>query len=111
MVAPASSRMRLILVTTLANCASNPSGRLPCGSKPGMPEMNSRSPVRAANDSGGALMPDGGGKCFIPAMVVLHLLSSGTPYAQTGLSGPGDWLDYARLIRSAWATGNATCKE
>ena len=51
-----------MLVTTLANCASKLSGKSRLSSKPGMPEMNSRSPVRAANDSGGALIPAGGGE-------------------------------------------------
>src|SRR3984957_417344 len=64
-VAPASSSTRLMLVTTLANCASKLSGSSRLSSKPGMPEMNNRSPVRAANDSGGALIPGGGGKCWI----------------------------------------------
>src|ERR1700759_3459234 len=64
-VAPASFSTRLMLTTTLANCASNPSGSAPLASKPGMPEMNSRSPTRAANDNGGDLTPGGGGKCWI----------------------------------------------
>src|SRR6267154_3390666 len=64
-VAPASSSTRLMLVTTLANCASKLSGSARFSSKPGMPEMNSRSPTRAANESGGALTPAGGGKCLM----------------------------------------------
>jgi hypothetical protein len=42
-----------MLVTTLANWASKPSGRPPLSSKPGIPEMNRRSPTRAAKESGG----------------------------------------------------------
>src|SRR6266567_4297861 len=64
-VAPASSSTRLMLVTTLANCASKLSGSARFSSKPGMPEMNSKSPTRAAKESGGALTPAGGGKCWI----------------------------------------------
>jgi hypothetical protein len=30
-----------------------------------MPEMNKRSPTRAAKDSGGDLTPGGGGKCWM----------------------------------------------
>ena len=56
-----------MLVTTLANCASKLSGRPRFSSKPGMPEMNRRSPTRAAKDSGGALTPGGGGKCLMEA--------------------------------------------
>src|SRR6266702_934090 len=64
-VAPASSSTRLMLTTTLPNCASKVAGSARLSSKPGMPEMNSRSPTRAANESGGALTPAGGGKCWI----------------------------------------------
>src|SRR3984957_18795363 len=67
-VAPASSRMRLMLRTTKPNCASKLSGSPPLSSKPGMPETNSKSPVRAANDSGGDLIPAGGAKCFVGGM-------------------------------------------
>jgi len=42
-----------MLVTTLPNCASKVSGSAPFSSKPGMPEMNSKSPTRAAKESGG----------------------------------------------------------
>src|SRR6476646_3765036 len=64
--------MRLMLATTKPNCASKPSASAPLSSKPGMPETNSRSPVRAANESGGDLMPAGGAKCWIGAMGHLH---------------------------------------
>src|SRR5215510_6081212 len=73
-----------MLVTTLANCASNVSGSAPCASKPGMPDMKSRSPVRAANDSGGALMPDGGGKCL---MAIVHLWSVARNHAASSCHG------------------------
>src|SRR5215468_4458380 len=66
--------MRLMLVTTLANCASKASGSAPCASKPGMPDTNRRSPLRAANDSGGALMPGGARKCL---MVMAFVQSGG----------------------------------
>jgi hypothetical protein len=48
--------------TTLPNCASKLSGSAPFSSKPGIPEMNTHSPARVAKESGGALMPAGGGK-------------------------------------------------
>src|SRR5437868_6352169 len=67
-VTPASSSTRLMLRTTKPNCASNASGSFPCSSKPGMPDMNSRSPVRVAKESGGALTPAGGGKCLMADM-------------------------------------------
>src|SRR6185437_14533576 len=67
-VAPASSSTRLMLATTLANCASKSSGNAPLASKPGMPEMNRRSPTRAAKESGGDLTPGGGGKCWMRDM-------------------------------------------
>jgi hypothetical protein len=38
-----------------------------------MPEMNNRSPLRAAKESGGALMPGGAGKCWMAAMCVILL--------------------------------------
>src|SRR6195256_2345303 len=66
--APASSRTRLMLRTTKPNWASKPSARAPFSSKPGMPETNSRSPTRVANDSGGAFRPAGGAKCWMGAM-------------------------------------------
>src|SRR5689334_9736345 len=61
-----------MLATTKPNCASKPSASAPLPSKPGMPETNSRSPVRAANESGGDLTPAGGAKCWIGAMGHLH---------------------------------------
>src|SRR5439155_23874380 len=54
------------------NRASNPSASAPLSQKPGMPEMNSRSPVRVANEGGGDLMPAGGAKCWIGGMGHLH---------------------------------------
>ena len=51
-VAPASSSTRLRLATTKPNWASKLSGSTPFSSKPGMPETNSRSPVRVAKESG-----------------------------------------------------------
>src|SRR5438477_7366955 len=71
--APASFNVRLRLRTTLPNCASKVGGNPRLSSKPGMPETNSRSPVRTANDSGGVLRPAGGAKCLLEAMEHLWL--------------------------------------
>ena len=67
-LAPASSSTRLMFWTTKPNWASKVSGSAPFWSSPGMPETNSRSPVRVAKESGGALIAAGGAKCWIGAM-------------------------------------------
>src|SRR5215467_10583507 len=64
-VAPASPSTRPKLVTTKPNCASKPSAIPPVSLNPGIPEMNSKSPTRAPNESGGALMCGGAGKCLM----------------------------------------------
>ena len=115
-----------MLVTTLANCASKPSGRSPLASKPGMPEMKSRSPTRVAKESGGALMPAGGGKCWMAGgplwirltqlknvwlgnskgrfqrLCRLHKLPeeiSSTPFLPKKLIGVGEWQEQEFLSR------------
>src|SRR5260370_16478820 len=66
-----------MLRTTTPNCASKPSGIVPSASKPGMPETNSRSPVRTANESGGVVRPAGAAKSFMGAMGDLLVLGGG----------------------------------
>src|SRR5258705_10351723 len=75
-----------MLRTTKPNCASKSSGSLLFSSKPGMPETNSRSPVRAANDSGGVVIPAGAAKCLMAAMGHLSC-EAGKGSAKAGREG------------------------